>query len=463
MSQTPATRASGVRSLLQQAREPVFVLSPQRRLVFVNRAWEELTGFAAKDVEKVVCLPHGPSRAGDLAGLGGSFCPPPEAMAGQPCGVTTLVVHAGGERRWRRLEFWPLHDDDGALHCLVGLVRPSGSAPNLPDAESQRLRAELLEVRERLIQRHGPDTLIGRGPAHRRLLDQVAAAAATTVPVLIVGEPGTGKRTLARAIHQQGPRASATLLPLDCSALPPEVLDRRLFGTTNGDGRQSARLDLPEGSTLILTEVLDLPRDVQARLAEALGRGPRLVATTSGDPERARLDDRLRPDLYFALTTLVLRTRPLRERLDELPLLALHLLERANLRGERSRGGFTPEAIEALASYDWPGNLRELARVVDRAHAAGDGDLVTVDEVPAEIRGNLGAAHLPPPAPPPLTPLDDLLHQFERHLIEQALQRARQNKSRAAKLLNISRPRLYHRIKELNIPDEAEHAEEAPP
>ena len=328
-----------------------------------------------------------------------------------------------------------------------------------PESAAFRLRSELGELRDRLQRRHGLDTLIGRGPAHRRLLDQMAAASATTVPVLIVGEPGTGKRTVARTIHHRGPKGQAPLVPFDCAALPPEVLERELFS----EGRLGGRLDLPEGSTVLLVDVLQLPRDLQGRLSEVRDdRRVRLLATSPTDPEVYLRDDRLRPDVYYALTGLTIRLAPLRERLDELPMLAQHILERANLRGERGRLGFSPEAIAVLRAYDWPGNLRELARVVEAAHARGVGDVVEAADLPAAIRGHLASAYTPPPMPPPVTPLDGLLEQLEKRLIEQALQRSRQNKSRAAELLDISRPRLYRRIKELAIPDEPEPADEPP-
>jgi transcriptional regulator with PAS, ATPase and Fis domain len=456
-------RVPGVRRLdawLQHAREPVFVLNAECRLVYVNRAWEELTGYAAEAVLGRDCRPLGRSQAGEPAGLGDSFNPPPEALAGQPAGVTTLIVHAQGERRWRRLEFWPYHDAQGALLCLLGLVRQREAPPHTPDAESQRLHTDLMEVRDRLLARNGFDALIGRGPGHQRLLDQVRAAAATTVPVLVVGGPGTGKRLVARTIQQQGPHPQSLLLAFDCAALPPEDLERDLFGVDGS--RETPGLALPGGSTLLLKDVLDLPRDMQGRLVAALSPAIRLLATTSGDPERARLDDRLRPDFYYALTTLVIRLAPLRDRLDELPLLAQHLLERANQRGGRWRGGLSPEALDALIGYDWPGNVRELARVIDAAHARGGGDVIGADDLPAAVRGHLGSAYTPPPMPPAIMPLDELLTQVERRLIEQALQRAGQNKSRAAELLDISRPRLYRRIKELNIPDVPEPADDAP-
>jgi transcriptional regulator with PAS, ATPase and Fis domain len=458
-----SSRVSGEKldKLWQQASQPLFWLNADLKLVWVNRAWEELTGHPSESVLGQRCNPHGPTRAGDLAGLAGSFFPPAEALEGRASGQPTLIIHASGERKWRRVEFWPLLNDEGGLLGLFGLVGPADAVPHAPDAESQRLRTELLEVRVRLQRRYGFDSLIGRGPAHQRLLEQVGAASATSVPVLIVGEPGTGKRLVARTIHQQGPRRTAPILPFDCAALPAEVLERELFGSA-GEPSTRPRLILPEGSTLLLGDILDLPRDLQERLAGFPDDRVRLIATTVGDPDEARQTERLRPDLYYALTTLVIRLDPLRQRRDDLPILAQFLLERNNLQSERQRLGFKPEALDVLLGYDWPGNLRELARVVEAAHATGSGDWIEADDLPAEIQGSLGASYNPPPLPPTITPLDELLTQVERRLIENALQKARHNKSRAAELLGISRPRLYRRIKELNLPDVPEPADEVP-
>lgn len=444
----------------KNTREAVFVLNGERRLTYVNRAWEELTGYDAGAVLGLACHGQVSPDAGDTSGLAASFCPPPEAMDGRPAGGLTLIVHAAGERLWRRVEFWPYHDDKGRLLCLFGLVRELDAMAHAPDGEGQRLRSELLEVRKQLLGRYGFDSLIGHGPGHRRLLVQVRAAAVTSVPVLIMGDPGTGKRTVARTIHQEGTRADDPLLAFDCAALPPEVLECELFG--DHERADSPDLALPAGSTLLLGDILDLPRDVQGRLSATLDDRVRLIAFSSGNPEEALRADRLRSDLYFVLTTFVIRLTPLRERLDELPLLAQHILERANLRGGRQRPGFTDDALAALSGYDWPGNLRELARVIDAAHGRGEFDMIRLEDLPQAIRGHVGSSYTPPPMPPPVTPLDAMLTQVERRLIEQALARARQNKSRAAELLDISRPRLYRRIKELNIPDEPEPGEESP-
>ena len=445
--------------ILRHAREPVFLLDARRRLIYANPAWEELTGVPLAAALGAACDAHGPTTPPDLSGLLGSFCPPPEALAGRPAGGRTLILRADGERLWRRAEFWPFHNARGVLFCLMGLVRPDDAPPQAPNAGSGKLRVELMEVRDRLLARHGSDALIGHGPAHRRLLEQLGAAAATDLPVLIAGEPGAGKHRAARAIHGRSPRAAAPLIPLDCAALPPAELERALFGPGLADA-SGPQLDLPAGSTLLLANVLDLTRDLQARLARSLGPDVRLIATTAGDPDLALREDRLRPDLYYALTGLVLSVPPLRDRPDELPALAQHFLERANLRGPRQRFGLSAEALAALLAYDWPGNLRELGRVIEEAHGAGADDLVARTDLPAAIRGHLASAYAPPPMPPPITPLDELLTQLERRLIEQALRRARQNKSRAAELLAISRPRLYRRIKELGLPDVPEPSED---
>lgn len=461
----PPSRVSGARvdHVLQSAREPVFWLNGELKLTWVNRAWEALTGHEAATALGLTCQPHGPNRTGDLAGLAGSLHPPAECLLGRPASSRTLFIHPSGERLWRRIEFWPVHNERGDLAGMIGLVRALDEPSSAPDADSQRLRTELMEVRARLLERYQHDGLVGRGPAHRRLLDQVSAAAASAVPVLIVGEPGTGKRLAARSIHLQGARRQAPLVPIDCAALPAAVLERELFGPAppapDDDAPAAPRLALPDGSTLLIGDVLDLPRDLQARLVACLDGPVRLIATTSGDLDAALRSERLRHDLYCALTTLTVRLSPLRERLDELPLLAHHLLERANLRGGPGRLGFSPGAVGALLAYDWPGNLLELGRVVDEARNHGDGPLIDADDLPAEVRGHLASAYQPPSSPPTIIPLDELLTDVERRLIENALARARRNKSRAAELLGISRPRLYRRIKELGLPDEPDPSE----
>ncbi len=453
----------------------MFWLDAGLRVSWVNRAWEELTGQPAESVMGLACASYGPSVAGEPADIAATLLPPPEAVAGQPAGTLTLFLHAGGARLWRRIEFWPFRDQGGALLAILGQVRDTSAPPSVPDSPAHQLRVSLMELRDRLHRSFGFESLIGTGPAHQRLLEQVRLAGASTAPVLILGEPGTGKRLVARAIHQAGSQRNQPFVPLDCEALPAEVLERELFapslpiGPTDdsqpaGPASSRSRLTLADGTSLVIGDILALPRDLQARLAESLDGRVRVIATTTGDPEAAVKSERLRPELYYKLTVLVLPLLPLRERREDLLLLAQHLLERANQRTGSRCGGFSPQAVAAIQAYDWPGNIGELARVIDAAHGqvharsqAENGiPWIDVGDLPASIRGHLGAAYLPPSAAQPVKPLDELLTEIERRLIETALSKSRQNKSRAAELLGISRPRLYRRIKELNLPDDSE-------
>jgi DNA-binding NtrC family response regulator len=462
--------------LWQQAREPLFWLDQSFRLSWVNHAWEALTGCPAASIVGHVCTPSGSAGpGGEPADLAACFVPPPEAVAGKPTSCRTIVVHASGERLWRRIAFWPFRDRNGVLLGLLGQIRDAAEPSSEPDSPAFELRVQLMELRERLRRMYGLESLIGNGPAHHRLVEQVRLAATSSVPVLVIGEPGTGKRFVARTIHAQGPRRERPFVILDCEALPAEVLERELFiprlqGETAGDqmhapARQvGSKLALAEGSSLSIGDILALPRDLQVRLADSLDDRVRVIATTSGDPETAVLQEKLRPELHCALTVLVIRLQPLRDRRQDLLLLAQHFLQRANHRTGACCGGFTPEAISALESYDWPGNLRELGRVIDHAvaqlqaqkHDENGMPMIDASDLPASILGHMGAAYLPPSAPRLVRPLDELLTEIERRLIENALARSRQNKSRAAELLGISRPRLYRRIKELNLPDDTE-------
>jgi len=330
----------------------------------------------------------------------------------------------------------------------------------------------------RLRARVGLDSLIGTGPAHDRLLQQIRLAASSALPVLIVGEPGSGKRLVGQLIHDSGAARQAPILPLDCEALPAEVIEQEFLRlaqpSENGQSPPVEPHPAPDLSAsgptvarmLLIGDILTLPRDLQLQLAEmlGLGRGIRVIATTVGDPDAALREERLRPELYHAITIQVLRIPPLRGRRRDIPLLAQYLLERINRRKGIRSSGFDPQAISVLESYDWPGNVRELERVVAAAHdrvtaepgEANPAHTIGATDIPAAIRGHLGAAYLPPTLDKPAQPLDELLADIERRLIETALSRARQNKSRAAELLGISRPRLYRRIKELNLPDENE-------
>jgi DNA-binding NtrC family response regulator len=281
----------------------------------------------------------------------------------------------------------------------------------------------------------------------RRLAEQVRLAARVRVPVLLVGEPGTGKETLARLIHSLSAEREGAFAALDCARLPPSALARVLLGQTG-----------PLGA-VYLREPARLPRDLQVRLCEwvdpgALPEGgatpPRLLAGTTAPLEAEVKAGRVVEDLACALGTLVLEVPPLRQRRDDLPRLVEALLGRCE-GGAGPSAGLTPSAWEVIRAHDWPGNLSELHAVRSDARARAKGERIDVGGLPAPLRlaQQVGQA----PARPPDRPLqlDQVLEQVERRLIELALRRAGGHKTRAAELLSIWRPRLQRRLEALGM------------
>ena len=449
------TRSSGPRrpvTLLQQAAEPIFLLEAGGRLLYVNPAWEALTGLASAEV---VGRDFEGGGGEEIAEVVGRFRPPTEVVDGSPASAKVLIRRRDGEQDWRVLEFWPHRDREGRALFVLGLARPIGDAPIADEAVGLGLRADLWRVRQQIEQQLGGLALIGRGPAHRRLVAQVRTASSVDAPTLILGPAGTGKRQVARAIQRAEGRQDAAIQWIDCEAMPPEAIALRLFGGSTAGAMAPEGCLADSGTTVALRDLLALPRDLQSRLEAALATpsrgGARVLALASEDPIEAVRDGRLRPGLYYALSTIVIRLEPLRERLEELPILAQHFLERTRERGGPTRDGFRPEAVESLLRYDWPGNLRELARVVESAADRASGTLVGPEDLPASILGNLGAAYLPPSPKQEALPLDATLEHVERRLIERALRTTRGNKSTAAQLLQISRARLHRRIQDLGL------------
>jgi DNA-binding NtrC family response regulator len=371
----------------------------------------------------------------------------------------SLFVRPSGERAWHRIEYWPCHDGSGRLLGVFGMVRPASETPAAPDSPSQRIRAELLAVRDLMKLRHGHDALIGQGPRHERLLEQIAAAATITSPVMISGDPGTGRRFVASLIHARSASHSAAMIILDLQVLDFDAIEREVIGA---DAENQGIFGLPPGSLAVLHEIGELPRDLQAQLEMRLDDSSvRVIATTSRDPDELLSEAILRESLFYKLSALVIRLAPLRARLSDLPLLAQHLVEKHNRGRSRARLGLSQETFDTLAAYDWPGNVAELERVLARAHERAQSDLIEPTDLPGEIRGVTGSAYASPPRPVIQTSLDETLTSVEKRMIEQALRQSRHNKSKAAELLKISRPRLYRRIEELGIPDVPEAVEPA--
>jgi DNA-binding NtrC family response regulator len=294
------------------------------------------------------------------------------------------------------------------------------------------------------------DLLASDRPAMRRLVQQVRLADGVRAPVLIIGEPGSGKETVARIIHYQGPDRERSFAALDCRRLPPGVVAGILFGG-------AARCAL---GAVYLDEPACLPRDVQLRLAEHLAgadagsveaaRTPRLLAG-SGDPEEAVRSGRLLEELYCLLGPLTLQVPPLGERREDLPRLVEHLLGNLNAQSSGRVVGLTAAAWEVVRHHHWPGNLDELRQVLADARARAAGERIDAGDLPAALRLAQRLEQDPLRAAPRPVPLEQTMEQVERRLIQVALRRARGQRALAAELLGIYRGRLLRRMKALGM------------
>ncbi len=328
------------------------------------------------------------------------------------------------------------------------------------EVETRRLReAVARENADLRLRAAGTDLVVGGDPRTRALLRTAEKAARSDLAVLLVGESGTGKERLAHSIHARSARAGGPFVPVDCGALPTDLVESELFGHVRGAFTGATR-DRPgrfleaDGGTLFLDEVGNLPLDVQPKLLraiESLDVTPvggdrarlvdlRVVAATNVPLRRLVEEGRFRPDLYYRLAVIEIEVPPLRERAADLPLLVDAFLRDVPGRPRR----FDREALDALARYPWPGNLRELRNAVYRAAVMAEGDPIGLADLPAEIREAASKGAGPLPAAAPVLSLAEA----ERRAIEAALAAAGGNKTRAAALLGISRDTLYRRLGE---------------
>jgi DNA-binding NtrC family response regulator len=274
-------------------------------------------------------------------------------------------------------------------------------------------------------------------------------AAASAASVWIVGPPGSGRQRTAEAIHYGADGVVGSLIPLDCAVLSGDLV----ISTVQAFSARRPSAERPTGSTLLLADVDLLPSDVQTGLAQVLcGRAfpLRLIATARQPPEELLKLGKFRQDLGLALSTISIHLPPLTERREDLPLVAQLFLEEVNSRGGKQIASFTSEALDALDAYPWPGNLDELAAMVAVAHQRAQGPQIALGDLPEDI--HLAAAAAARPRKPEETiVLDDFLARVQRELIGRAIRRAKGNKTRAARLLGMTRPRLYRRMVQLGL------------
>ncbi len=366
--------------------------------------------------------------------------------------------------------------------------------------ELHRLRLQVAELEARNSGALGPAGafrgIIARSPRMQSVLEKAEAAARSDLPILLLGDTGTGKEMLARAIHAAGGRASGPFIPVNCGALPRDLIESELFGHQRGAftgalTEQEGLFRAADGGTILLDEIGELPRDAQVKLLRILQEGElRPVGgshpiqvnvrtiSASNRPLAALRQDCLREDLYYRISTITIELPPLRERQEDLPLLAEHFLRRfsekhgrSTSRGEPGRTTLDRRGLDLLLSYPFPGNVRELINILESAvatlppdqHTLSDKDLKPLLRPSSESRVSATATGRGQPVPdslgssqkgePMVAPDASLLsmESVEKFAIQQALHLAGGNKSRAAEILGISRDSLYRKMRQYGL------------
>lgn len=467
MRERTGKKKTRLETWLKSATTPVFLVSASRRMLFFNAGCEQLTGWTADEIvgEMVEFASDADPRS--IRELATALCPPPECLAGKELDVPVYVPNKFRSPTGKLIRFIPVREVPDRITSVLGIISPLPTpAATQPTSLALRYHAELSTLRWSLRQRFGLKTVIARSPAMRRVLEQIRIAQGVTVPVHFVGPRGVGKEHLARAIHQEDETQVGAFVPLDCRESPFSLLQtlKRLL--------HPEAEDMPVGvlrpRTLFLTNVDALPRDLQERLlseyrtddASVMRRMPlpQLMSSSTEHLQDTIDNERLIPEFFFLLTTLTIEVPSLHERGDDFIPLAQAFLESQNRGADRQIGGFADPVWPQLREYAWPGNLDELALVIQEARQNCNSPVIEVSDLPLRFRAGLEAQSIGPPQraldEPPIPPLDEHLAAIERDLIRRALIKAKRNKTLAAKLLGIPRPVLYRRMESLEMRDD---------
>lgn len=341
----------------------------------------------------------------------------------------------------------PFNDNDLALHVKKAL-------------EKQSLTREIKRLRQDLLEKYHLENIVGKSPVMQLVFEQIIKVAPSPSTVLILGESGTGKEMIAKAIHYNSPRANKPFLAVNCSALPESLLENELFGHIKGayTGATDDRDGLfmaANGGTLFLDEIADAPLTTQVKLLRALqereilpvgGHAPRkvdvrLIVATNKDLKKAIEEGTFREDLYYRIHVIPVSLPPLRDRKEDIPLLADHFLQKYAIQMNREIHGFKPEALQRIMLYEWPGNVRELEHRIEHAVVMAAENYISPEDLFPSRREEPGG----------FKTIKAAREEFEEEYVRNLLQITKGNVSTAAKLAGHQRIALYNLIKKYGI------------
>lgn len=436
--------------VLDHLSDGVIVHDLNRRILGFNRAAEQITGYRREDVLNQDCHEV---MAGGLCGGKCAFCDdmvPPEHEVSREVEIATV----SGERRRILMNVSYVKDQEGRRTAVLACFRDI--------TREQQLARRLGEIEQFA-------GIIGRDPKMLALYDLIPELAESGAPVLIQGESGTGKELIAAALHNEGPRGTKLFVPVNCGALPEGLLESELFGHVRGAFTgairdKKGRFELADGGTIFLDEIGDISQAMQVKLLRVLQEGcfervgsektvkvnVRVISATHRDLRKEMSEGRFREDLYYRLSVVPLSVPPLRDRRNDIPLLANHFLRRFTEESGRRGIAFSAEAMDIMMGHEWPGNVRELQNWIQFALIKCKGELIQPAHLPpvalAPMRGAAGrAGNGASVAGGGRVKLDETS-------VQAAIERAGGNKVEAARILGISRATLYRFLESLPRP-----------
>jgi len=474
---------------LNQSGRPVYAIDARRRITYCNpalAAWLELE--PSRVIGRLVEYHSVPETGDDAKSESPAplvdLCPPPRALAGESCEGTISCSVRGGRLAHRRAEFLPLppakltrNREGGSILVLLGehdLTHQDLTAETSADPAADELHRKIRRFRRAEAGHYAIESLLGDSTAMQKLRAQVAAAAASGANAIIRGRSGSGRAHVARAIHYRAAgEAAVRLVPVDCQRANSDGLRRAL------EALRSPLGDPRHRPTLLLENIDDLDPALQSQLLAAIQHASfraRLIATyraaetcivskdfsasaspDAHEPGRSQAPA-MEPELFDLVSTISIDVPRLAQRANDLPILAHCFLESCNRGSGKQVGSLRSEALDRLALYSWPGELNELREVIATAHAACESHEITLADLPAVIHHASQAASRIRKVVEPIA-LDELLAQIERAAIERALSQANGNKTEAADMLGMSRPRFYRRLVQLGLVTESKDAE----
>jgi two-component system response regulator HydG len=442
--------------VLNTMNEALMIISPQGQILTVNRAFEEMTGYAADEVAGQPCtLLECDACERALHNHGGRWCKLFDLDTHQIRRCRCSILRKDGTYVPALKNASVLEDENGQV---------LGAVETLTDiSEIDRLDREVAALSRRIQGEAGFFGIVGHSTAMRKVFDVIEKAAASDAPVVIQGESGTGKELVARAIHQCGTRRSGPYVELNCAALNPALLESELFGHIKGSFTgahrdRRGRFETADGGDLFLDEIGDIPPTTQVKLLRVLETQQfervgdsrpiavdvRIITATHQNLLQLISQDRFREDLYFRINVIPIHLPPLRERRSDIPILTDHFIQDLRKRSGKTIAGVSKGVLQQFLAHDWPGNVRELKSALAYAFAVAETGPITLDHLPPQLTAPAASA---PAGVLGLSPKE----AREKQALIAALRRTNGNQTRAARELDVNRVTVWNRIRKYRI------------